>query len=142
MSYVTQKASPVVHASHAHPTDREPSPSPRIATRLIFERRVIPHPYNSLSHAGNGPRPVTAINGPAKNSPANPHKDVSTRFGMRLKQLRVERQLTQVRMAREFGLDRSYISDVERGRKSISLPTMEVFALGLKLSLAELLTGI
>ena len=45
-------------------------------------------------------------------------------------------------MAREFGVDRSYISDLERGRKSVSLPTMEIFAIGLKLSLAELLTGI
>jgi transcriptional regulator with XRE-family HTH domain len=61
---------------------------------------------------------------------------------MRLKELRVQRNLTQVRMAREFGVDRSYISDVERGRKSVSLPTMEIFALGLKVSLAELLTGI
>ncbi len=70
------------------------------------------------------------------------HRDVSTRFGQRLKELRIQRNLAQVRMAREFGVDRSYISDVERGRKSISLPTMEIFALGLKVSLAELLTGI
>ena len=70
------------------------------------------------------------------------HRDVSTRFGSRLRQLRIERKLTQIRMAREFGVDRSYISDVERGRKSVSLPTMEILALGLKVSLAELLAGI
>ena len=65
--------------------------------------------------------------------------DVSSRFGVRLRQLRRERNLTQLRMAVDFGIDRSFISDVERGRKSISLPMLEVLALGLKMSLSELL---
>lgn len=65
-------------------------------------------------------------------------KDVSSRFGRRLRQLRTERELTQSDMARRFGIDRSFISDVERGRKSISLPMLEVLALGLDLSLSEL----
>jgi transcriptional regulator with XRE-family HTH domain len=45
-------------------------------------------------------------------------------------------------MAVDFGIDRSFISDVERGRKSISLPILEVLALGLHLSLSDLLSGI
>jgi transcriptional regulator with XRE-family HTH domain len=45
-------------------------------------------------------------------------------------------------MAIEFGIDRTFISDVERGRKSISLPIMEVMALGFKMSLSELLRDI
>ncbi len=65
--------------------------------------------------------------------------DVSSRFGRRLRELRRQRNLSQLRMAVEFGIDRSFISDVERGRKSISLPTMEVIALGLKVSLSDLL---
>ncbi len=65
--------------------------------------------------------------------------DVSSRFGERLRNLRRERNLTQVRMAVDFGIDRSFISDVERGRKSISLPMLEVIALGLKMTLSELL---
>jgi len=65
--------------------------------------------------------------------------DVSSRFGVRLRQLRRERNLTQLRMAVDFGIDRSFISDVERGRKSISLPMLEVIALGLKMTLSELL---
>ncbi|WP_396272518.1 helix-turn-helix domain-containing protein [Granulicella arctica] len=68
--------------------------------------------------------------------------DVSGRFGVRLRQLRLERSLTQLRMAIEFGIDRSYISDVERGRKAISLPMLEVLALGLKVSLSDLLKEI
>ena len=68
--------------------------------------------------------------------------DVSSRFGVRLRQLRRDRQMTQLRMAVEFGIDRTFISDVERGRKSISLPMLEVLALGFQLSLSELLRDI
>ncbi len=68
--------------------------------------------------------------------------DVSSRFGVRLRQLRRDRNLTQLRMAVEFGIDRTFISDVERGRKSISLPMLEVLALGFQLSLSELLRDI
>ena len=71
-----------------------------------------------------------------------PRMDVSSRFGLRLRQLRRDHNLTQLRMAVDFGIDRTYISDVERGRKSISLPMLEVLALGFQLSLSELLRDI
>lgn len=66
-------------------------------------------------------------------------RDVASRFGRRLRQLRRERNLTQLGMAVDFGIDRSFISDVERGRKSMSLPMLEVVALGLQVSLSDLL---
>ena len=69
-------------------------------------------------------------------------KDVSSRFGLRLRELRRAKNMTQLRMAVDFGIDRSFISDVERGRKSISLPMLEVLALGLDVSLSDLLDGI
>jgi transcriptional regulator with XRE-family HTH domain len=50
--------------------------------------------------------------------------------------------MTQLEMAIAFGIDRSYISDVERGRKAISLPTLEVIALGMDVSLSALLKDI
>lgn len=77
----------------------------------------------------------------AMRNPANYYlpMDVSSRFGVRLRQLRRDRHMTQLRMAVEFGIDRSFISDVERGRKSISLPMLEIIALGMKISLSELL---
>ena len=68
--------------------------------------------------------------------------DVSSRFGARMRQLRRDRHMTQLRMAVDFGIDRTFISDVERGRKSISLPMLEVVALGFQLSLSELLQDI
>ena len=71
-----------------------------------------------------------------------PPGDVNRRFGDRLRLLRKERHLTQVRMAADFGIDRTFISDVERGRRSISLPTLEVLALGLKMTLSDLLKNV
>ena len=77
----------------------------------------------------------------------NPHlyhspNSLSSRFGRRLKELRQEHRWTQTQMASRFGIDRSFISDVERGRKTVSLPTLEVIALGMKVSLSELFRDI
>ena len=71
-----------------------------------------------------------------------PALDVSSRFGARLRELRKSRNLTQLRMAVNFGIDRTFISDVERGRKSITLPFLEVIAIGMEVSLSELLDGL
>ena len=69
-------------------------------------------------------------------------QDVSSRFGGRLRKLRQERYMTQSEMAKKFGIDRSFISDVERGRKSISLHTLEVIAIGMGISLSKLFENI
>ena len=96
------------------------------------------------NYASLSPRAFVAQRSPtcaASRNPANYYlpMDVSSRFGVRLRQLRRERNLTQLRMAIDFGIDRTFISDVERGRKSISLPMLEILALGLQMSLSELL---
>jgi transcriptional regulator with XRE-family HTH domain len=78
----------------------------------------------------------------SRHPPDAPPQDISRRFGARLRELRASRKLTQVDMARRFGIDRSFISDVERGRKSISLVTLDVLALGLGVSISELLREI
>ena len=65
-----------------------------------------------------------------------------TVLGIRLRELRVECGLSQGEMAREFGIDRSFISDVERGRKAISLNKLNVIARGFGISLSDLLQGL
>lgn len=87
-------------------------------------------------------RPLTTATATRKAPEFYLPKDVSSRFGVRLRELRRERNMTQLRMAVEFGIDRTFISDVERGRKSISLPMLEVMALGFNMSLSELLRDI
>jgi DNA-binding XRE family transcriptional regulator len=92
-------------------------------------------------HEREDSRPASST-AQASGDPGGLPRDVSSRFGARLRELRRERNLTQLRMANDFGIDRSFISDVERGRKSISLPMLEVIALGMKISLSDLLQDI
>src|SRR5260370_41077590 len=66
-----------------------------------------------------------------------PHIDA--RFGARVRDLSKERQWTQIYMAIHFGFDRSHISDVERGRKTMTLSLEEVVPLGYGISVSELL---
>ena len=54
--------------------------------------------------------------------------NISVRFGFRLRSLRRDRRLTQVQLADHLGIDRSYISDVEQGKKSMSLTYLETVA--------------
>lgn len=68
--------------------------------------------------------------------------DIGSRFGSRLRDLRRANQMTQVDMAVMFGIDRSYISEVECGKKGVSLATLEVIALGLGMELSELLKNL
>jgi DNA-binding XRE family transcriptional regulator len=68
--------------------------------------------------------------------------DIGSRFGTRLRDLRRSHGMTQLTMAVAFGIDRSYISDVERGKKGLSLATLEVIAIGFHLSIAELVNNL
>jgi DNA-binding XRE family transcriptional regulator len=74
--------------------------------------------------------------------PKGQTNDVSARFGRRLRLLRQERRMTQSDMAKRFGIDRSYISAVERGHKSMTLAMLEVIALGMDITLSKLLENL
>ena len=45
-------------------------------------------------------------------------------------------------MAEKLGIDRSYISDMERGKKNVCLPTLEVIAKACKLTISQVLRGL
>ena len=66
---------------------------------------------------------------------------VNVNFGKRLKQLRTKKGWTQVYMADYVGLDRSYISDMENGKKAICLPTLQVLADAFGISMSKILSG-
>lgn len=59
-------------------------------------------------------------------------------FGQRLRQLRRERRLTQAALARRTGLNQGYISELERGKRNISLRNSYRLARALKVRLEEL----
>jgi transcriptional regulator with XRE-family HTH domain len=62
-------------------------------------------------------------------------KDLLVCLGDRIQRLRKKRGWTQVVMAEKIGLDRSFIADVERGKRNISILNLDIIAKGLKLSL-------
>ena len=62
--------------------------------------------------------------------------------GKILRQMMESKGWTQEELAHRSGLNRSYMSDVERGRSDVSLSTLQKIARPLGISLAELLTGI
>jgi transcriptional regulator with XRE-family HTH domain len=64
--------------------------------------------------------------------------DVRQRFGVRLRQLRKKRGWTQAAMADILGLDRSYLAEIEEGKRNVCLMNIEVIAKGLRLTLAQL----
>jgi transcriptional regulator with XRE-family HTH domain len=68
--------------------------------------------------------------------------NIAARFGLRLRQLRQQRGWTQVVMAEKVGIDRSYISDMERGKKNVCLPTLEVLALAFEVTISQLLKNL
>ena len=59
-------------------------------------------------------------------------------MGRKVRKLRLQRGWTQVEMAEKLGLDRSYLADVERGKRNISVLNLELIAEGLGLSLSQL----
>ncbi len=52
---------------------------------------------------------------------AGRNADIKVRFGRRLKDLRLERGLSQEDLALRAGLHRTYVSSAERGERNVSL---------------------
>jgi ribosome-binding protein aMBF1 (putative translation factor) len=48
-------------------------------------------------------------------------QDVNVRFGLSVRTARLKLGLSQARLSELTGIDRSYISDIERGQKRVSL---------------------
>ena len=65
-------------------------------------------------------------------------EDLLVRLGSRISNLRKKRGWTQVEMAERVGIDRSFLADVERGKRNASILTLEVIAEGLRISLSQL----
>ena len=67
--------------------------------------------------------------------------DIRIRFGLRLRTLRRKHGWTQVEMAEMLGVDRSYLSEIETGKKDPSLRVLKTIADGFKLTLSQFLSG-
>jgi transcriptional regulator with XRE-family HTH domain len=64
--------------------------------------------------------------------------DIRVLFGRRVRATRTGRGLSQEALAFECGLHRTYISDIERGNRNISIANVAKIASALKVPVAEL----
>lgn len=62
---------------------------------------------------------------------------ITNLVGEQIRQLRLERDLSQEKLALKAGLDRTYIASVERGRRNITLVSLEKILKALDISFSE-----
>ena len=67
--------------------------------------------------------------------------DIRVKLGNRVREMRRERGWTQVELAEMLGIDRSYLSEIESGKKDPSLRVLKTIANGFKLTLSQFLKG-
>jgi len=63
-------------------------------------------------------------------------------FGDAVRRLRLERGISQERLAELAGINRTYMGDVERGERNIALINIDRIARGLDLDLAALMAAV
>jgi len=69
-------------------------------------------------------------------------RDLKRAFGQRVRQLREARGWSQERAEQHCGLHWTYIGQVERGERNLTLLSIQQFAKGFKIELAELFQGL
>lgn len=68
--------------------------------------------------------------------------NVLMRFGEAVRKLRQEKQISQEEFADLCGLHRTYISDIELGKRNVSLENIEKIANALGISISRLFEGV
>ena len=63
-------------------------------------------------------------------------------FGNRVKEMRLAQGISLRKFALMIGIDKSFLVDIEHGRKSPTLDTIEKIACGLNVTFAELFDGL
>ena len=68
--------------------------------------------------------------------------NVLIQLGMRIRYLRKEKKMSQLDLSLESGINRNYLSDLEKGRRNPSLLVLEKLCNALGVSLSTLFKGI
>lgn len=63
--------------------------------------------------------------------------DIKNKVGKRIKELRTELKLSQEALAYDAEVDRTYITDVENGRRNVSVEILEKIIAALQVSISE-----
>ena len=67
------------------------------------------------------------------------NKHLIIQFGLKIRELREAKNISQEKLSFSTGFHRTYIGMIERGERNISLTNMAVFAKVFELNLSELL---
>lgn len=62
---------------------------------------------------------------------------IEKKIGQRIKEIRIQKNLTQEQLAWEADVDRTYMNHVENGRKNISIISLEKVIIGLGISFKD-----
>jgi transcriptional regulator with XRE-family HTH domain len=65
-------------------------------------------------------------------------KNLKENFGLKIKALREQRQYSIEYLANIANIDRTYISDIEKGKRNVSLLIIEKLAKALEVNIQEL----
>lgn len=63
--------------------------------------------------------------------------DIKQKVGLRIRQLRKELELSQEALGLKAEVDRTYVTDVENGRRNVSLQILEKIIKALKVSFTD-----
>ena len=66
-----------------------------------------------------------------------PGMDIKLKVGQRIKELRKKLELSQEALANEAEVDRTYMTDVENGRRNISVEVLERIIVALQVSYSD-----
>lgn len=64
--------------------------------------------------------------------------NIQEKLGYAIKKLRTNNSISQEKFALSIGMDRTYFSSVESGKRNISIQNIEKIANGLDISISEL----
>lgn len=66
-------------------------------------------------------------------------KSESEKLGQNLKRIRIEKGISQNKIARILGIDRAFISNIENGKTNPTLATIAKIAKAIRVSVGELM---
>ncbi len=67
---------------------------------------------------------------------------ITVKLGIRIRELRNQKGISQEKFALSIGMDRTYFASVESGRRNIAICNIQKIANGLGVSLSELFEGL
>lgn len=68
--------------------------------------------------------------------------DIKQKIGTRITELRAKKKLTQEELAWEADMNRTYMNNVEKGRKNITIDSLEKIIKALEVSISEFFSDV